>query len=317
MLDARMLAHHSITGIWKPSFIPTESAQVLRVLWATRAEALRAATRASNRLNKYGIGYAGSQSAVAAKRSAGALHTISSRQVIACQRADWFGGLLLAVFPSSRLPCSKVVTGCNSVASVILLLVELLAPKMLEFFLNQFTNVQVVLYLGDGANSGCADELQQVLDTLRRRRGDAHGGVPIFYVIGNHDYLGIGTTTDPLKRQLLCGPGNSLSKYEVIIEGPVGPPGDLVQQSGQERRTHKTVWLSGHTHEATTAYTQVFKDARNGLTSRAISNRRFSYMFAPLSTLDPPRNSIYLPFDQNSLSNRSKIAVRRNPLPSV
>ena len=55
--------------------------QVLRVLWSARGEALRAATRASNRLNKYGTGYAGSQSAVAAKRSAGALHNISSRQV--------------------------------------------------------------------------------------------------------------------------------------------------------------------------------------------------------------------------------------------
>jgi len=86
VLDARMLAHHSITGIWKPSFIPTESAQVLRVLWAARGEAVRAATRASNRLNKYGIGYAGSQSAVAAKRSAGALHNISSRQVIVALR---------------------------------------------------------------------------------------------------------------------------------------------------------------------------------------------------------------------------------------
>ncbi len=83
-----MLAHHSITGIWKPSFIPTESAQVLRVLWAARGEAVRAATRASNRLNnnKYGIGYAGSQSAVAAKRSAGALRNISSRQDIVALR---------------------------------------------------------------------------------------------------------------------------------------------------------------------------------------------------------------------------------------
>lgn len=58
---------------------------------------------------------------------------------------------------------------------------ELLAAKTLEFFLNCFTNAEVILYLGDGANSGCADELQQVLDTLRRRRGDARSGVPIFY----------------------------------------------------------------------------------------------------------------------------------------
>ena len=32
-----MLDHHSITGIWKPSFILSESAQVLRVLWANTA----------------------------------------------------------------------------------------------------------------------------------------------------------------------------------------------------------------------------------------------------------------------------------------
>ena len=81
-----MLAHHSITGVWKPSFIPAESAQVVRVLWAARGEAVRAATRASNRLSKDGTGYAGSQSAVAAKRSAGALHNISSRQVIVALR---------------------------------------------------------------------------------------------------------------------------------------------------------------------------------------------------------------------------------------
>jgi transposase len=51
VLDARLLAHHSITGIWKASFIPTEQAQVLRVLWADRAEHARKATRASNRIN--------------------------------------------------------------------------------------------------------------------------------------------------------------------------------------------------------------------------------------------------------------------------
>ena len=51
VLDARLLAHHSITGMWKPSFIPTQQAQELRVIWATRAEALRRATRASNQIN--------------------------------------------------------------------------------------------------------------------------------------------------------------------------------------------------------------------------------------------------------------------------
>ena len=51
VLDARLLAHYSITGVWKPSFIPSEQAQELRVLWAQRREAVRLATRASNRIN--------------------------------------------------------------------------------------------------------------------------------------------------------------------------------------------------------------------------------------------------------------------------
>ena len=51
VLDARLLAHHSITGLWKPSFIPSEDGQILRVLWAKRRESQRLATRCSNRIN--------------------------------------------------------------------------------------------------------------------------------------------------------------------------------------------------------------------------------------------------------------------------
>jgi Transposase len=47
VLDARLLAHHSITGLWPASFIPSPEAKVLRVLWAERGEAQRNATRAS------------------------------------------------------------------------------------------------------------------------------------------------------------------------------------------------------------------------------------------------------------------------------
>jgi transposase len=51
VLDARLLAHHSITGLWPKSFMPSEQGQQLRVLWAARGEAVMLATRASNRLN--------------------------------------------------------------------------------------------------------------------------------------------------------------------------------------------------------------------------------------------------------------------------
>jgi transposase len=51
VLDAQLLAHHSITGLWKSSFIPSQQSQELRVLWAQRHEHTRAAVRASNRIN--------------------------------------------------------------------------------------------------------------------------------------------------------------------------------------------------------------------------------------------------------------------------
>ncbi len=51
VLDARLLAHHSITGLWPESFMPSPSGQQLRILWAQRADAMRTATRCGNRLN--------------------------------------------------------------------------------------------------------------------------------------------------------------------------------------------------------------------------------------------------------------------------
>lgn len=51
VLDARLLAHHSITGLWPRSFVAPEDGLTLRVLWACRREAVRAATRATNRVN--------------------------------------------------------------------------------------------------------------------------------------------------------------------------------------------------------------------------------------------------------------------------
>jgi transposase len=51
VLDARLLAHHSITGLWPKSFLPSGEAKILRVLWAERGEFKRMSTRATNRIN--------------------------------------------------------------------------------------------------------------------------------------------------------------------------------------------------------------------------------------------------------------------------
>jgi transposase len=50
VLDARLLAHHSITGLWPSSFIAFPELQQLRVLWAQRREFAREATRCTNRI---------------------------------------------------------------------------------------------------------------------------------------------------------------------------------------------------------------------------------------------------------------------------
>lgn len=88
---------------------------------------------------------------------------------------------------------------------------------------------EVVFYLGDGANNGCQDELvgerrvdgiDGVLTVLRQAR--ARYGVPIFFVLGNHDYLGAGNTSAWMSaRNLLCnttrdGDNAPLTKFAVM-----------------------------------------------------------------------------------------------------
>jgi hypothetical protein len=102
-----------------------------------------------------------------------------------------------------------------------------LAEEMLQIALNKLTQdpygdkrgVDVILYLGDAANSGGADEIETVLTILARYRDQT--GIPIFILIGNHDYLGAGNIVTPGIRFALLNrtgqPDNpALTKYEVL-----------------------------------------------------------------------------------------------------
>jgi hypothetical protein len=88
---------------------------------------------------------------------------------------------------------------------------------------------EVVFYLGDGANNGCQDELvgradvdgiDGIFTVLRQAR--ARYRIPIFFILGNHDYLGAGNTSAFLStRQVLCnakraGRNAPLSKLDVM-----------------------------------------------------------------------------------------------------
>lgn len=102
-----------------------------------------------------------------------------------------------------------------------------LADEMLQIALNKLTQdshgdskgVDVILYLGDAANSGGADEIETALKILANHRQQT--GVPIFILIGNHDYLGAGNIVSPGIRFAMINrigrPDNpALTKYEVL-----------------------------------------------------------------------------------------------------
>jgi len=57
VLDSRLLAYHSITGMWPSSYTPPPPLQTLRILLNMREDAGRAALRSSNRINNFLLRY--------------------------------------------------------------------------------------------------------------------------------------------------------------------------------------------------------------------------------------------------------------------
>lgn len=75
-----------------------------------------------------------------------------------------------------------------------------------------------IFYLGDGANSGCSDEFSDGFDETNHNSGSYNGGIlaflskfrkdeaiPVYFILGNHDMLGAGSSSRNKIRNELCG----------------------------------------------------------------------------------------------------------------
>jgi len=93
---------------------------------------------------------------------------------------------------------------------------EHLAEHQLRDMLDRIalSRPDAILYLGDGANSGCRDEVDLFFSILRENR-EKHG-VPIFFAIGNHDYLATGNQSDRHLRALACGGQAYYTKAQLV-----------------------------------------------------------------------------------------------------
>ncbi|MDF2446507.1 MAG: hypothetical protein K0S46_1743 [Moraxellaceae bacterium] len=93
---------------------------------------------------------------------------------------------------------------------------EVLAAEHLGYMLDSLgqQSPDLVLYLGDGANSGCDDEIDQFFTVLAAARDRLKA--PVFFVVGNHDYLATGNQAAPSMRALACKGGGYVTKAELV-----------------------------------------------------------------------------------------------------
>lgn len=75
------------------------------------------------------------------------------------------------------------------------------------------SDADIAIFLGDGLANGCADEAHDFFTELEKLQDTK----PVFFVIGNHDYLANGITSNNAIRASSCGSNNTyLTKLDII-----------------------------------------------------------------------------------------------------
>jgi hypothetical protein len=82
---------------------------------------------------------------------------------------------------------------------------EYLAAEHLTYMLQSLAkkSPDIILYLGDAANSGCEDEILSFMSVMKSFRKESN--IPIFLTVGNHDYLATGNQSAVSARNQACG----------------------------------------------------------------------------------------------------------------
>lgn len=93
---------------------------------------------------------------------------------------------------------------------------EALAVEHMQYMLDDLVarKPDLVVYLGDGANSGCLDEVDAFFGALQAVR--ERSAVPVFFAVGNHDYLATGNQASADQRALACGGKPHVDKATLV-----------------------------------------------------------------------------------------------------
>ena len=95
---------------------------------------------------------------------------------------------------------------------------EHLAKEHLRIMLDaiEAKKPDLIVYLGDAANSGCDDEINDFIEIMTSFRKKSK--TPVFLTIGNHDYLATGNQADVSAREQACGPQGYYTKAKLVEE---------------------------------------------------------------------------------------------------
>lgn len=182
------------------------------------------------------------------------------------------------------------------------------ARAMLQYDLKLLAagGAKAVFYLGDGANNGCYDEFaagygdgtepefngKGILRLLADFRRETK--IPVFFIIGNHDVLGAGSTGDAGLRKRFCANVKaakpSLLKSDII---------ELVDRFNRESAQSSDSWTYTSSYDAS----QIQKDCAG---SESFQHRRWGcYLAAKLDYADAGATIQYLLLDTTDFASVS------------